>query len=284
MLVIATECFSVRQYDAKENLELVVQQGTAMLVGYKAHLIADSIPATELVTKQLQLPEMSLVVDLHLLVPTVKPVEPFKHGAVVIPLAKAVVLESTSYSSSHGWFVAPVESFEEVQKALLGYPMATLNESPFTPRRQPVSSGFGHCFGPPRLGANWTVPVTDNPPLGWNHGWNHDASLGPWPPWPKPKQINFCDYKIPKPLYSIGTWDPDAQGYTPHETTDTPCINVDINGLRRHLKELRKMGYTCHRVRHKCGDAWSHDDNDPLVLVERTDGLPLAEILERWQR
>lgn len=286
MLIIATECLSIRQYDDKENLELVVPQGTAMLVGYKAHLIADSIPTTELVTKQLQLPEMSLVADLHLLVPTIKTAASFKHGAVVVPLTKVVVLESVDNARpSFGWFVAPVESFDEVQKALLGYPLVTLNESPFTPKRQPVSSGFGHCFGPLRSDTNWEVPSNNNPSLGRSYGWNHDASLGPWPPWPKSKQTDFCAYKIPKPkpLYSIGTWDPDAQGYTPHETADTPCVNVDIHGLRRHLKELRRNGYTCHRVRFATEDGWRwHDDFQ--VLVERTDGMPLAKILERWQR
>lgn len=286
LLVIATERLSIRQHDSKENLELAVPQGTAMLVGYKAHLIADSIPTTELITKQLQLPEMSLVADLHLLVPTLKPATPFKHGVVVIPLAKTVVLESVDdRRPSFGWFVAPVESFNEVREALLGYPMATLNESPFTPKRQPVSSNFGHCFGPPRSDADWAVPSNNNPELGRSYGWNHDASLGPWPPWPKPEQIDFVDYKIPKPkpLYSIGTWNPETNGFTPHETADTPCVNVDTHGLRRHLKELRRVGYTCRRVRVATENGWQWND-DPWVLVQRTDGMPLAKILELWKR
>ena len=85
-----------------------------------------------------------------------------------------------------------------------------------------------------------------------------------------------------KPLYSIGTWDTDAQAYTPQPETKTPCINVDIQGLRRHLRELRdEHGYTAHRFR---DDDGGHSDNDWSVLVERTDGKSLEEILKDWER
>lgn len=82
--------------------------------------------------------------------------------------------------------------------------------------------------------------------------------------------------------YSIGTWDTELQAYTPQAGCDSPCINVDIHGLRRHLRELRdEHSYTAHRVR---GDEGTHDDNDWSVLVERTDGATMDEIMKGWVR
>ena len=82
--------------------------------------------------------------------------------------------------------------------------------------------------------------------------------------------------------YSIGTWDTELQAYTPQAGCDSPCINVDIHGLRRHLRELRdEHGYAADRVRDADG---THDDNDWCVLVERTDGMTIAEILKVWER
>lgn len=46
--------------------------------------------------------------------------------------------------------------------------------------------------------------------------------------------------------------------------------------LRQAFRELRRMGYECHRYR--------HGDNDASVLVERTDGATRAEILRGWNR
>ena len=72
-------------------------------------------------------------------------------------------------------------------------------------------------------------------------------------------------------LYSIGTWDTDLQAYTPQEGLTVPCINVPWRTLLEVVRQLRGMGYTCHRVRDTDG---SHDDNDWSVLIERTDGKP----------
>lgn len=50
---------------------------------------------------------------------------------------------------------------------------------------------------------------------------------------------------------------------------------------------LRECGYTAHRTRYfikaSHGDVvdW---DSDTFVLVERTDGMTEAEILESWKR
>lgn len=71
------------------------------------------------------------------------------------------------------------------------------------------------------------------------------------------------------PLYSVCTWDTEAEAYTPQEGLSVPSQNVDIHGLRRVLKKLRTMGYSCHYVRDSDG---SHECNDWCVLVERTDG------------
>ena len=80
--------------------------------------------------------------------------------------------------------------------------------------------------------------------------------------------------KKKKPLYSIGTWDTDLQAYTPQAGLTVPCLNVPWRILLEVLRQLRRMGYSCHRRRHWfCGE-WSYDDNDWSVLVERTDGGP----------
>lgn len=72
-----------------------------------------------------------------------------------------------------------------------------------------------------------------------------------------------------QPLYSIGTWDTDAQAYTPQAGLTVPCINVPLATMRQVVRELRSLGYTCHRFRDADG---SHEDNDWAVLIERTDG------------
>jgi hypothetical protein len=85
-----------------------------------------------------------------------------------------------------------------------------------------------------------------------------------------------------KPLYSVGTWDMDAQAYTPHIGLTVPSVNVPWRGLLAVLRELRSVwGYSCHRRRDASGE---HDDNDWSVLVERTDGAAEAEILDGWRR
>lgn len=71
-----------------------------------------------------------------------------------------------------------------------------------------------------------------------------------------------------EPLYSIGTWDTDAQAYTPQEGLTVPCINVPLPVMRQVVRELRKMGYACHRYRID----GEYDCNDWSVLIERTDG------------
>lgn len=83
-----------------------------------------------------------------------------------------------------------------------------------------------------------------------------------------------------QPLYSIGTWDTEAQAYTP-QGTDEEAFNLTIHQLRAAMKELRKCGYSCHRIRSPDGD---HDNNDWSVLIERTDGKPVSEIRKGWQR
>jgi hypothetical protein len=81
--------------------------------------------------------------------------------------------------------------------------------------------------------------------------------------------------------YSVGTWDADAQAYTPQVGLSVPSIGIDKGTLRTALKELRSKGYTAHRVRDSEG---SYDDNDWSVLVERTDDMTEAEVLESWRR
>jgi hypothetical protein len=82
------------------------------------------------------------------------------------------------------------------------------------------------------------------------------------------------------PLYSVGTWDCDSQAFTPQAGLLGPSINITKQELRRRLKELRRLGYPCDRVRWPDGSR----DSDPYVLVERTDGADEKEVLESWKR
>lgn len=81
------------------------------------------------------------------------------------------------------------------------------------------------------------------------------------------------------PLYSVGTWDTEAQAFTPQ--VGVPAFNLTLAELRQSLRELRRHGYQCHRYRDANG---THDDNDFYVLVERTDGMSESEILKQWKR
>lgn len=81
--------------------------------------------------------------------------------------------------------------------------------------------------------------------------------------------------------YSVGTWDTDEQAYTVQVGMSGPSINISLAQLRCRMKELKALGYSCHRLRDSDGD---HDDNDWSVLIERTDGRTDAEIIEGWRR
>jgi hypothetical protein len=87
--------------------------------------------------------------------------------------------------------------------------------------------------------------------------------------------------------YSVGTWDTDLQCFTPQE--GVPAFNLTLSGLRKSLRLLRECGYTAHRFRSVMvmsdgSEMIDHGDNDFMVLVERTDGMTEAEILESWKR
>ncbi len=82
-------------------------------------------------------------------------------------------------------------------------------------------------------------------------------------------------------LYSVGTWDMDLHAFTPQAGLSVPCFNVPLWTLKRALVELRSKGYDCHRFRDPDG---GHESNDYMVLVERTDGMNEADILESWTR
>jgi len=75
-----------------------------------------------------------------------------------------------------------------------------------------------------------------------------------------------------KALYSVGTWDTEAQAYTPQEGLTVPSQNVNWRGLLAVVRQLKNMGYSCHYVRDENGD---HSANDWAVLIERTDGAEL---------
>lgn len=83
------------------------------------------------------------------------------------------------------------------------------------------------------------------------------------------------------PLYSIGTWCTDTQAYTPQAGLSRSPINCGWRDLLQICRELCQMGYSCHYRRDTNGD---HGDNDPSVLIERTDGMAPEEIFKSWER
>lgn len=68
--------------------------------------------------------------------------------------------------------------------------------------------------------------------------------------------------------YSVRTWDTDMDAYTPQAGMSLPWEGLSLWQLRDALRELRSMGYPCHRFRDADGN---HCDNDTFVLVERSD-------------
>jgi hypothetical protein len=71
------------------------------------------------------------------------------------------------------------------------------------------------------------------------------------------------------PLYTISTWDYERQAYTPQQGLSVPATKVSWRGLLAAVRELKAMGYSCHRIRAADG---THDDNDHAVMIERVDG------------
>jgi len=82
-------------------------------------------------------------------------------------------------------------------------------------------------------------------------------------------------------LYSVGTWSPDQQSYTPQRGLTVPSFNITLAQLRQAIRDLRRLGYEAHRFRDADG---SHDDNDWAVLIERTDGKCWKQIMRAWKR
>lgn len=112
-------------------------------------------------------------------------------------------------------------------------------------------------------------------------GWHFCAEWDGLLVGPGMEELEHCLCSEPIPLYSIGTWDTNEQSYMPQADMRNPCINVDIHGLRRALTELRREhGYAANRIRFDNGER----DSDWSVLVERTDGMPVEEILKQWER
>ncbi len=74
--------------------------------------------------------------------------------------------------------------------------------------------------------------------------------------------------------YSVRTWDMDEQAFTPQVGLSQPWHGLSMWQLKQALKELKAMGYECHRYRDENG---GHECNDTSVLVEREDLQ-----LKRW--
>ena len=81
--------------------------------------------------------------------------------------------------------------------------------------------------------------------------------------------------------YSVGTWDTDRQAFTPQKGLSVPSFNITMRQLIVAVRELKQMNYSCHRIRDADGE---YDENDPYVLIERTDGQHWKEIRRSWNR
>lgn len=91
----------------------------------------------------------------------------------------------------------------------------------------------------------------------------------------------MIDETAVEPLYSVGTWDTFRQAYTPQSGLSVPSFNMTGRQLLQAVRELRRIGYSLHRRRDADGD---YEDNDPMVLIERTDGLHWKKIRRSWDR
>lgn len=67
-------------------------------------------------------------------------------------------------------------------------------------------------------------------------------------------------------LYTIRTWDGEADDFTEQAGLSVPSKNVPWLTLLQVMRELRNCGFMCHYKRSADGD---HEANDPMVLVER---------------
>lgn len=68
--------------------------------------------------------------------------------------------------------------------------------------------------------------------------------------------------------YSITTWDPEEEDFTPQE--GVPSHGLTLHQLRRSMRMLRSMGYSVHRRRTRYRGGWEYYDSDFSVLIERT--------------
>lgn len=67
--------------------------------------------------------------------------------------------------------------------------------------------------------------------------------------------------------YSIRTWDPTLEAYTPQIGCE-PWRELTLPQLKRAMRLLQRIGYSCHRFRDSDG---GHDSSDTFVLIERDD-------------
>lgn len=282
LLVIAKEQFILTGDAATDTRAVIVKVGTALCVNYHSHFISDDIiepipPNSQLPQPRIELLAALVVCSKH------EDVANWLNKTVRIPLNKVVVLESARDRVSANWFVAPVASFDAVANAVAAHPIYCTTSNWWDTVRQP----------PPDSAVSHALQVFHQRAYSQTEGWFHDASRGGWGDWdtvlPKPAsglsksydqaiQKYITSVKSDKPLYSIGTWDSDRECFSPHPHMKTPWLNVNIHGLRRHLKELKTKGYSCHRLRHNDNTV----DSDPAVLVERTDGSSEASIRNSW--
>jgi len=69
------------------------------------------------------------------------------------------------------------------------------------------------------------------------------------------------------PRYRVQTWDTERQEFTPQVGLDKWC-DLTKWELAEALRQLKVLGYDCHRTRDPDGE---HRSSDASVLVERVD-------------
>lgn len=69
--------------------------------------------------------------------------------------------------------------------------------------------------------------------------------------------------------YYVHTWDGEKQKFTPQ--VGVRCGPYSLWGLRKAIRKLRDMGYSCHRTTYLGKHGRVCGDSDPAVLIERDE-------------
>ncbi len=296
LLLIVNLSFANVSLSADDTSMSFINQHDMLVIAYSHHLINDSV---EVYDNEVKTPLIKIVGKLVAFTGDNATVKSWTDKEVYVSVKQVTIVRAEPGKS---WFRCVIKDEASAVSRYLNRPGSY------------VSNDWSNPPPPPRDAQNYGWGFRHHSPIGWalteeeQQRYSEYLRNRPVPTyhpfsWPytdtplTPADISYEEaaarlresFGLPvkildenkpvKPLYSIGTWDSKYQKFSPQPGTTTPWLNVDIHGLRRHLKELRTKGYSCHRF--KCPET-GYVDSDPSVLVERTDGKPAAAILNSW--